>query len=190
MKGRIIFKIGSILSLIGFFYFILLCIFVLMESISRIWAPNSAFAKSFSPLEPIFSNFDIEFYGEPALFHETGFIILNYAGDLITLITGLFISWWVYKLLKNIYNDSLFMYENVSVFMKLGMTIGIVGTIGMFLEDRLWKKLLPELDISNAQITNSIPSYYETIFSGIVLVLIALALQIAVHAVEENKKTI
>lgn len=190
MKLKIIFKIGSILSLIGFYLMILLGIFVLLEGISRLWMPGSALAESFGPLDPIFSYIEIDFNQSPALYSDTEFITLYLVNMLFVVLTGLLFSWYMFKLLKNIYHDSLFMYANVSIFFKLGMTVGLIGTVPIFAENRMLSAVLPKLDITNATISNVYPSYIETIFGGIVLILIAAALKIAVHAVEENKKTI
>lgn len=98
--------------------------------------------------------------------------------------------WWMCKLLDNIYEDSLFSYENVSIVFKLGLTLIVAGTAYTYTDGLLLSKALAALTVSNAQISLSDLSYVDTLIGGIVLLLISWALKIAVRAVEENNKTI
>lgn len=187
---KFIFKIGSIICQIGFYLIILLSIFVLLDGISRLWAPESALAKSFGGLDPIFSYLDIHFDQEPALYDNTSFITLYVVNMLLTVFTVLLFFRYMHKLLKNIHHDSLFMHANVAIFFKLGVVVGLLGTVAAYTENRMALWVLTDLDITNAHISYSNISYLDTLVSGIFLILIALALRTAVRAVEENKQTI
>lgn len=190
MKSKRIFKIASIICLICFYLSILLGIFVLMEGGTHLWIPNSGLAESFDPFKPIFSEVDIDFFQAPPIYDDTWFLALNLVLGVVTVITALLFFWLMYKLLKNIHADSLFMYANVSILIKLGLTVGILGAAFTYLERYILKQVLEEMHIDNAQISLSSLSYIDSILSGIVLIIIAFALKTAVHAVEENKKTI
>lgn len=190
MKSKIIFKIGSLISLIGFYLMMLLMIFMLMEGLSRLFIPASGFADSFGPLEPVFAYFTIDFRQQPAIYEEGQFLILYFVNELTTGLTALLFFWFMYKLLKNIHTYSLFMYENVSVLFKLGLSIGILGTASTYTSNLILSKVLSALSITNAHVSFSNLSYIDMIAGGIVLIIIALALRTAVNAVEENRKTI
>lgn len=190
MKSKVIFKIASILCLIAFYITIFTGVFVLMQGVARIWKPDSNLTKSFGPFKPLFSYIDIDFHQLPALYQDTTFLVLYFAYLMTTIITALLFLWFMYKLLKNIHVNSLFMYENVSILLKLGVTIGILGSASTYTQNLILSKVLGVLNAVNAQIAFSNLFYMDMILGGIVLIFIALALKLAVNAVEENKKTI
>lgn len=121
---------------------------------------------------------------------EKSFMVLSLISITTMILTALLFLRLMYKLLKNIYKDSLFMYENVSIIFKLGLTYLILGTAFTYTDGLLLSKALSALDITNAEIQSSNLSYIDSITWGIVLIILASALKTAVHAVEENKKTI
>lgn len=100
MKSKIIFKIGSLISLIGFYLMMFLMIFMLMEGLSRLFIPASGFADSFGPLEPVFAYFTIDFRQQPAIYEEGQFLILYFVNELTTGLTALLFFWFMYKLFK------------------------------------------------------------------------------------------
>lgn len=187
MKSKKVFKILSILSLVLFYLVILFGIITLIMGALHVWKPGCCSLEEFNP---VFSYMDIYFFQQPDLYNDQSFRLLTLISDgTVFLLAGLFL-WFMYKLLKNIYKDSLFMYENASLIFKLGITIVIVGSAYTYTNGLLLSKILTILDIANAEVKFSNLSYVDTIFNGIVLIIIAAALKTAVHAVEENKKTI
>src|SRR5699024_270003 len=187
---KAIFKLLSLLCLIVFYFTILIGIFAILLHLSFIWDADSALSKSFGKFEPIFSYLELHFYQEPNLYMEKSFMVLSLISITTMILTALLFLRLMYKLLKNIYKDSLFMYENVSIIFKLGLTYLILGTAFTYTDGLLLSKALSALDITNAEIQSSNLSYIDSITWGIVLIILASALKTAVHAVEENKKTI
>lgn len=190
MKATIVFKIGSILCLICFYFVVLIGIFTLGEHCLRLWNPDSDLTRSFGDFRPLFNYVDLNFYRQPELYTERSFIRLSLISTACMLLFALLFLWFMRKLLSNIYEDSLFSYENVSIVFKLGLTVIVAGSAYTYTDGLLLSKALAALTISNAQIALSDLSYVDTMIGGTVLLLISWALKIAVHAVEENNKTI
>ncbi|KZE74423.1 hypothetical protein AV654_29485 [Paenibacillus elgii] len=190
MKSKIVFKIGAILCLICFYFVVLIGIFALGEHSLRLWSPDSELARSFGDFQPLFSYIDLNFYQQPELYTDPSFVQLSFISTTCMLLFMLLFLWFMRKLLNNIYEDSLFSYENVSIVFKLGLTIIVTGSAYTYTDGLLLSKALAALTVSNAQISLSNLSYVDTITGGIVLLLISWALKIAVHAVEENSQTI
>lgn len=71
-KSKIIFKIGSLISLIGFYLMMLLMIFMLMGGFVSLFIPASGFADSFGPLEPVFAYLRL-FSSTTAIYEEGQF---------------------------------------------------------------------------------------------------------------------
>lgn len=187
MKSKKVFKILSKSSLVLFYFCILSGIITLLFESLYVWNPGCCSLPNF---EPVFSYIDISFYQQPELYHDKSFRLLYLATNFTLFLLVTLFFWYMYKLLKNISKNSLFMYENVSILFKLGVTIIVVGSATTYLEGVLLSKALSALYVSNAEVVFSNLSYMDWIFNGIVLIIIAAALKTAVHAVEENKKTI
>lgn len=187
MKSKKIFKLLSITSLVLFYAVALLSILILFMDAFYIWNPGCCGLPVF---EPVFSFIDIQFYQQPELYNDRSFRLLSALSNIVIFSFLLPIFWYMYKLLKNIHADSLFMYENVSIFFKLGFVNLILGSAFNYMDSLLLSKSLTALDITNAELKFSNTFYLDSIASGIVLIIIAAALKSAVHAVEENKKTI
>lgn len=82
------------------------------------------------------------------------------------------------------------MDENISILMKMGFTVLIVGTLSSYLDGLLLSKALAHVQIKNAQMTYSNVAYIDVLTAGFVLIIFSLALKRAVYAVVENKHTI
>ncbi|MCM3783467.1 DUF2975 domain-containing protein [Neobacillus mesonae] len=190
MKLKKIFKWGSRICMILFYFVLLLGIFNIFDHMSYIWFPDSAFAQSFGGFTPIFSYADLYFNEEPALYSDTSFILLSLLSATTMTVVSLLSLWYMSKFLRNIYADSLFMNQNVTILYKLGIVIIVLGTVFTYTDGLLLSKTLDELIITNAQLVLTDYSYLDSILSGIFLIIIASALKIAVQAVEENKNTI
>ena len=190
MKWKYGFNLLANVCFILFFLVALTAIFVLTEHILRIWFPNSGLTNSFGNFEPLFGNFTFEFDVQPSLYSEQSFLILSFISSISLMVLCLLFLWFMRKLLKNIYKDNLFMYENVSIIYKLGVTILVFGTATNYTDQLLSSRALQTLNITNANIEFSNLAYLDTFISGILLLLIASALKHAVSAVEENKHTI
>lgn len=190
MKSKKIFKILSTLSLVLFYLFTIFGILILVMESFYIWKPDSNFIKSWGEFEPIFTYINLNFYQQPEIYSDKSFRALSLVTTATAfLLVNLFL-WFMHKLLKNIYADGLFMYENASIIFKLGITTIFVGAVSTYTDGLLSAKALAALDVSNADITFSNLYYMDWILNGIILLIIAAALKTAVHAVEENKKTI
>ncbi|MBY7144950.1 DUF2975 domain-containing protein [Virgibacillus sp. NKC19-3] len=190
MKSNIIFKITSILCLVLFYLVLLTGVVTIIEYASRIWMPGSGLARSFGTYEPIFGYMDLHFYQQPDLYADKSFIFLDFISYAGLFLFALLFLWFMYKLLKNIYGNSIFMYENVSILFKLGITFLVLGAATTFMDGLLLSKAITALDISNASIAFSNIAYVDFIIVGIVLLIISSAMKMAVNAVEENEKTI
>lgn len=190
MNSKNIFKILSKLSLILFYLVTLAGVVTLVMESFTISNPNSKIAKSYGGFEPIYSYINLNFLKQPDLYMEKSFMLLSLVSNATAFLLVIMFLWFMQKLLKNIYEDSLFMYENASIILKLGITIMIVGTISEYTNGLLTSKALTYLQISNAQINFINIAYFDLFITGTVLIIIAVALKRAVHAVEENKKTI
>ncbi|WP_164214339.1 DUF2975 domain-containing protein [Virgibacillus sp. YIM 98842] len=190
MRANIIFKISSILCFILFFIVLLTGLFTIAAGFSYIWWPDSSFTKSLGEFEPIYAYMTFAFYGQPDLYTDSSFMVLSLFSDITLFLFVLLFLWLLYKLLKNIYKDSLFMYENVSILFWMGITFAVLGSATTYTDGLLLSKAIRELEISNASIAFSNIAYIDFIFGGIVMIIIAYALKKAVLAVEENKKTI
>ncbi|MDQ0298469.1 signal transduction histidine kinase [Salibacterium salarium] len=190
MKPKIFFKIGSIICSVLFYLILLLAVFILLEYGSRLWMPGSALAESFGSFAPTIAYIDIIFDQQPDIYTEQSIVVISFISSITALLLMLLFLWYMRKLLKNIYKDSLFMYENVSIILKLGISIMVLGSAFTYTDGLLLSKALTALDVSNGEVTFSNISYVDTVIGGGILMIIASALKIAVNAVEENKKTI
>lgn len=188
MKSKKIFKILSILSLILFYFITFTGVITLIMESLYVWNPSCCSLPTF---EPIFSNYiEINFYQQPELYSDQSYRLLYLISTLSLFLVIFLTLWYMHKLLKNISIDSLFMYENVPILFKLGVTITVLGSASTYIEGVLLSKTLSALEITNAEVMFSNLSYMDWILNGIILIIIAAALKTAVHAVEENKKTI
>ena len=190
MKWKYGFNLLANVCFILFFLIALTTIFELIEHIPRIWFPDSDLTKSLGEFDPIFGNFVIEFDAQPSLYSEQSFLILSFVFTTSLMVLCLLFLWFMRKLLKNIYKDSLFMYENVSIIYKLGVTILVFGTATNYTDQLLSSRMLQTLTITNANVQFSNYAYLDAFIGGVVLLLIGAALKHAVSAVEENKHTI
>jgi len=190
MKSIYLFKILSILSLILFFIVLLTGVFGIMADASYIWWPDSSFTKSLGEFEPLYAYMTLDFHQQPDIYTDQSFMVLSLFSNATLFLFVLLFLWLLYKLLKNIYKDSLFMYENVSILFWMGITFAVLGSATTYMDGLLLSKAITALDISNATIAFSNIGHTDFILGGIVMVIIAYALKKAVNAVEENKKTI
>ena len=190
MNLKIVYKMGSRLCLILFYLFILLALFAVAEHYFFIWQPESSLTQSFGEFKPIFGLVNVDFFQQPELYTDKSFLLLSLACNTAALLFGLLFLWYMHKFLKNMYIDGLFMYENVSILYKLGLTILVVGTAYIYIDGVLLSKAITALEITNAQLSMSNFSFVDSIIGGILIIIIASALKTAVHAVEENKNTI
>ncbi|TDQ40794.1 DUF2975 family protein [Aureibacillus halotolerans] len=190
MKSKRIFKLGSTMFLIFFYVVLLFSLLSMLEKVSYLWWPESGLAAFFGPFDPIYSMFTIQFNEHPTLYQDSGFISLALLCDVMMGVFGGLFCWYMHRLLKNIFLDSLFTYKNVGVLFKLGIVSIVPGSAFVLLDNLLAQKALALLTITNATMTFTDVTYLESISSGVVLLFISLALKQAVHAVEENKQTI
>lgn len=190
LNFKVLFKVASIICLIGFYLFIPITIFVIAYHIGYIWFPETSFTKSFGIYEPMVSYLTITFTEQPELIMEENYQILSFFSSITLFLTGLILFWVLYKLFQNIHKESLFVDKNVILFYWLGWTMLILGTISFYLDGLLFDKTLAMLEIENATVSFSNIDYIESIFSGITCLLIGAALKTAVKAIEENKYTI
>jgi len=190
MKPNFIFKFSSILCLILFYLVLLIAVFTLIENVSYIWWPDSSFTKSFGTFEPIYGYMNLDFYQQPELYAERSFRLLSLLSNVTLLLFALSFLWLLYKFLKNISKEGLFMYQNVTILFWMGIVFAVLGAATTYTDGLLLSKAITEIDISNASISFSNIAYADFIIAGIVMILIASALKTAVHAVDENRKTI
>lgn len=190
MRSNIIFKILSILCFILFFIVLLTGVFTITAGASYIWWPDSPFTKSLEEFEPIYAYMTLDFYQQPDIYTDKSFMVISLLSDITLFLFVLVFLWLLYKFLKNIYKEELFMYENVSILFWMGITFSILGSVTTYTDGLLLSKAIKDLDISNASISFSNIAYLDFVFAGMVMMIFAYALKKAVHAVEENKKTI
>ncbi|SFE58769.1 DUF2975 domain-containing protein [Alteribacillus iranensis] len=190
MKSPTIFYIGSWISLIFVYFVGLLGLFTTLEHASRLWFPDSALASTFGRFEPIFGSLDVRFTDQPALYAKDSFIALSFVSNITVMILAALVAWYLHKLLRNIYRNSLFMFENVSIFYKLGFIILILGSAAHYIDGMMVSQAIRELAITNAFLTIPNLFYIDTVVAGVFLILLASALNVAVKAVEENRQTI
>jgi hypothetical protein len=190
MKWKYGFNLLSKICMILFYLIALLFVITTLEHVSLIWFADSALAKSFRPYEPIFSYVQLTFQNQPDLYDEKSYLILSYLSMSTNILFLMLFIWYMQKLLKNIYSESLFLYQNVSIIWKLGMITIVLGTASTYIDEQITSRTLGLLKISNATIEYSTLNYIDTLVGGIVLILIASALKYAVNAVEENQQTI
>src|SRR5690625_1785708 len=190
MRFNYLFKLLSILSLILFYIILLTGIITILADASYAWWPDSSFAKSFGEFAPLYAYMTLDFYQQPEIYADQSFRFLSLFSDAALFLFVLLMLWLLYKFLKYIYKDSLFMYENVSILFWMGITFAVLGSATTYIDGLLVSKAITDLEISNASIAFSNIAYADFIFAGIVMVIFASALKKAVHAVEENKKTI
>lgn len=184
------FKMGSIVCMVGFYITILIGAVSVLEYSSRLWLPDSALAASFGAYQPIFGYIDIHFEQQPGIYMDSSFLELSFITTIFLVWLVMAFLWYMRKLLRNIYQDSLFMQENVSIIFRLGVTIMVLGSAFTYTDGLILSKALTAVDVSNATIQYSNISYIDAFIGGVVLLIIASAMKIAVEAVEENKKTI
>jgi hypothetical protein len=190
MKSNYLFKVLSILSLVLFYIVLLTGVFTIIASGSYIWWPDSSFTKSLGEFEPLYAYVFLDFYQQPDIYTDNSFIVLSLFSNVALFLFVLLFLWLLYKFLKNIYIEGLFMYENVSILFWMGITYAVLGSATTYMDGLLLSEAMTELEISNASIAFSNLAYQDFIFAGIVMMIFASALKKAVHAVEENKKTI
>ncbi|CAM4224940.1 DUF2975 domain-containing protein [Paenibacillus macerans] len=190
MKSKMFFKAGSVASLIVFFVALLIGVLEAIEHVSRLWFAGSGWTGVLGDFEPVFSYIDIHFLANPELYDSRAFIALSFVNSISALLLIALSAFYMHKLLRNIHRDSLFMYENVSVFYKLGIVIIVLGTLFNYTESVMLTQAIGELQIVGASIQLTDISYVDSLISGFVMMIIASALKIAVNAVEENKNTI
>jgi|GEM_PF-4952328 len=190
MKSKMIFKLGSVLSLVVFYITLLICVLEALEHISHLWFADSGWTGILGTFEPIFSYVDIHFKQHPDLYQSKSYIALSFVNSISAMLLTTMFAWYMHRLLRNIYRDSLFMNENVPVFYRLGISIIVLGTLFNYTEGVMLSQAIGELQITNASISLTDISYMDSLISGFILMIIASALKIAVRAVEENKNTI
>ncbi|SFB04540.1 Protein of unknown function [Lentibacillus halodurans] len=190
MTSNFIFRISSMLSLILFYLVLLIGLFTLIANGSYIWWPHSAFTNSLGEFEPLYGYMTLNFSQQPDLYTDKSFMVLSFISNLILFLFMLSFLWLLYRFLKNIYTDGLFMYENVSILFRMGIAFAVLGSAATYMDGLLLSKAMTALEISNASIGFSNIAYADFIIAGIVIMLIASALKTAANAVEENEKTI
>lgn len=187
MKSKKIFKWGSKACLILFYIILLAGVFIVMDHVGHLWFPGSEFVQFFGGFEPVFSYTDLNFDQAPALYSDPSYIAISLLSSATMLVSFLFFLWYIHKLLGNIHAHSLFMVENVAILYKLGFTTIIFETIYTFTEGLLLSRAVNELVITNGRIVLTDLSYIESIESGLIIMIIASALKVAVRALEEKK---
>ncbi|WP_458462003.1 DUF2975 domain-containing protein [Paenibacillus sp.] len=190
MKSNWMFSVGSKICQILFYVLFIVTFFIIMDHVAHLWFPDSGFTQSLGPFQPIFSYGYITFDQDPALYTEPGFIALSFLSNMSMMVLAHMFLWYMHRLLRNVGNNSLFMYENVAILSRLGLFIIVMGSLFSYSDDLLFSKALSNLDITNGQLMVSSLSYIDFVLGGLVLLIIASALKKAVHAVEENKNTI
>ncbi|SHM52650.1 hypothetical protein [Gracilibacillus kekensis] len=190
MKLTNVFRLAYILCRVLFIVIIPLAIFSVLYHVAYLFYPNSTFAASFGEFEPLFSFLTIEFQKQPAFYLNNDIIILSFISTIAVLLLVLFSLRILDKLFQNIYNRSLFINKNVSLFYQLGSTVLVLGSIFSYLDGLLFDKTIEALNITNATVSFSNVSYVDPIITGIICLMIGAALRVAVQAVEENKYTI
>ncbi|ASA21436.1 hypothetical protein [Paenibacillus donghaensis] len=177
MKSKIWFKVGSNVSLVLFYFMIVLGI-------------ASVIGHYVGEFEPIFGQFDLVFNEYPALYADQSFINLSLLTVIAVFAFSILFTWYMHKLLKNIYKESLFMQQNVTILFKLGITFLVLGCSFNYMDGLLAVRALDTLEIANASLVYANLSYIDPLIGGILLLIIASALKVAVRAVEENNQTI
>lgn len=190
MRLKSLFRMGSILCLVLFYSILVIETFAVLSHICYLWFPQSEFTKSLGSFDPFFSDINLHFNQEPNLYTHKSFIILSLISSSSLLLLGASIAWYMHKLLRNVYRDSFFVRENVSIFFKLGLFTMILGTLSCYTESLMLTQTIQELEITNAHMNITDFSYIDSMVSGLILIIISAALKTAVHAVEENKHTI
>ncbi|TFJ92319.1 DUF2975 domain-containing protein [Lentibacillus salicampi] len=190
MSLNILFKISSLLSLLLFYFVLLTGLFTIVANVSYIWWPDSSFTQSLGEFNPIYGYMTLDFYQQPDLYTDKSFMVLYFISNITLFLFALAFLWLMYKFLKNIYKEGLFMHENVSLLFGIGLTCLVLGSATTYTDGLLLSKAVTALDISNASIAFSNIAYADFIITGFVLMFIASALKTAVSAVEENKQTI
>lgn len=190
MKLNWMFGVGSKVCQILFYVLFMVTFFIIIDHVAHLWFPDSGFTQSLGPFEPIFGMGSIYFDQNPELYTESSFIALSFLSNLSMMVLTHMFLWYMHHLLRNVGKNSLFMYENVAILFRLGLFIIVMGCLFSYSDDLLFSKALSRLDITNGQLIVSSLSYIDFILGGLVLLIIALSLKKAVHAVEENKNTI
>ncbi|MFC0186769.1 DUF2975 domain-containing protein [Fictibacillus aquaticus] len=185
-----LFKVLSKISIILFYVLSAFGMLIIVLDSFRVFAPDSAITKSLGEVEPIFSYLNLNFHEQPAVYSQKSFLMLSLVSTITTFAVVVLFLWFMHKLLKNIHTDSLFMIENVSILMKMGLTIMIIGAASSLIEGILINRSLSDVQIANATISYSNIQFADYVINGIVLIIFSLALKKAVIAVEENKHTI
>ncbi|MGV2883703.1 DUF2975 domain-containing protein [Paenibacillus taichungensis] len=190
MKSNWMFNLGSKLALILFYVIFIVTFFMVLEHVAHLWFPNSGLTRSLGPFQPIFGYSEIIFNQNPELYSDSSFIALSFVSSMSMMVLVHMFLWYMHRLLRNVANNSLFMYKNVAILSRLGLFIIVMGFLFSYTGELLFTQAVAELDITNGQLMVSSLSYIDFILGGLVLLIIASALKNAVHAVEENKNTI
>ncbi|MFC7322524.1 hypothetical protein [Halobacillus campisalis] len=190
MKLNAFYKIASIFCIILFYVVALAGLLSIAFHIGYLWFPDSAFTKSVGPFEPIYSYLTLHFNEQPRLYDDPSFIRLSFLNVVAAFLFVNLFLWLLYRFLKNIYKHGLFVEQNVSVILRLGLTFIILGTAYAYTDELMTAEAVARLEVTNATISFSSLYYIDTLLGGIIMIIIALALRTAVGAVEENKKTI
>lgn len=186
---KTVFKFLSLLSLISFYVFAVLGLFITVAESVVIAIPESSFSKDWG-FETVFIDLNIHFHHFPALYNDQTFRLLNLLSEGTAFLFFVLVLWYLHSLFRNIYKGSVFMYGNVSVVFRLGIVILVLGTISAFTDGLLESRVIQQLQIENADVGTSNLSYLDYLLTGIVLVIVSFSLKKAVYAVEENKDTI
>lgn len=190
MQLKSFFKITYFLCRVFLIILVPIFIFNLLYHCAYLFFQDTGFAASFGEFEPVFSLMIIEFESHPNLYDTNEMLILSFISSTAVFLLCFIVLRLLDKLFQNIYRESLFVKKNVNLFYGLGITILILGTSFFYLDGLIFNKVIQELEISNATIEFSNTNYIDSLFTGIVFILIGAALKVAVIAVEENKYTI
>ncbi|MFD1019162.1 DUF2975 domain-containing protein [Thalassobacillus hwangdonensis] len=183
-------KFFSVGSKVLFYFFLVSGLLVTVLEAITIFNPKGKVAEGLGGFEPIYGTFNLTFDKEPALYDEQSFQLLSLADTVVlfAFVTLLFLL--LHKLLKNVHEEQVFMYENVSLLFKLGLLVLVIGSVSTLLGEILSARALEQLTVTNADLSYTPFAFADFIITGIVLIVISVTLKKAVHAVKENEETI
>ncbi|SER68305.1 Protein of unknown function [Gracilibacillus ureilyticus] len=190
MKLKALFKFAYIFCSIGFYLALIISFFSFAYHIAYLWFPESNFAKSVGPFEPMYSYLIIYFEEIPAIYLDKNVIMLSFIATITLFLYILVVLRILHKLFKNIYRQSLFIEQNVKLLYMLGAIDLVLGSVFIYFDGLIFEKVLTALEITNATVEFTNIDYIETIISGVIFIMIGAALKVAVRAIEENKYTI